>query len=135
MEKEIKLRGKLGMYMFWPIIMLPLLLGVNIWIYTVDLTAGLILSAFILVYGTVAGIMYLRNKAEILNELVEFATRYGAIQNVLLKELTAPYLIVLENGRIMWMNDSFSKLVKNDEAKYLENYIPDLKGVELARCV
>lgn len=132
MEKEIKLRGKLGMYMFWPIIMLPLLLGVNIWIYTVDLTAGLILSAFILVYGTVAGIMYLRNKAEILNELVEFATRYGAIQNVLLKELTAPYLIVLENGRIMWMNDSFSKLVKNDEAKYLENYIPDLKGVELA---
>ncbi len=132
MEKEIRLRGKLGMYMFWPIIMLPLLLGVNIWIYTVDLTAGLILSAFILVYGTVAGIMYLRNKAEILNELVEFATRYGAIQNVLLKELTAPYLIVLENGRIMWMNDSFSKLVKNDEAKYLENYIPDLKGVELA---
>lgn len=132
MEKEIKLRGKLGMYMFWPFIMLPFLLGVNIWIYTVDLTAGLILSAFILAYGTAAGIMYLRNKAEVLNELVEFATRYGAIQNVLLKELTAPYLIVLENGRIMWMNDSFSKLVKNNEAKYLENYIPDLKGVKLS---
>lgn len=132
MEKEIKLRGKIGMYMFWPFIMLPFLLGVNIWIYTVDLTAGLILSAFILAYGTAAGIMYLRNKAEVLNELVEFATRYGAIQNVLLKELTAPYLIVLENGRIMWMNDSFSELVKNNEAKYLENYIPDLKGVDLS---
>ncbi len=132
MEKNIRFRGKLRTYMFWPIIMLPLLMGVNIWIYTVDTNAGLILSAFILVYGSATCVMYMKNKAEILNELVEFATRYGAVQNVLLKELKTPYLIVLENGRIMWMNDSFSELVKNDEAKYLENYIPDLKGVNLA---
>lgn len=132
MEKNIKFRGKLRIYMFWPIIMLPLLAGVDIWIYTVDVNAGLILSAFILVYGSVTCVMYMKNKAEILNELVEFATRYGAVQNVLLKELKTPYLIALENGRIMWMNDSFSELVKNDEAKYLDNYIPDLKGVNIA---
>ena len=66
MEKDIKFKGKLGMYMLWPIIMIPLLSGVDVWIYTVDTTAGLILSAFILVYGTVAGIMYLRNKEELL---------------------------------------------------------------------
>lgn len=132
MEKNIRFRGKIRTYMFWPIIMLPLLMGVDIWIYTVDTNAGLILSAFILVYGSATCVMYMKNKAEILNELVEFATRYGAVQNVLLKELKTPYLIVLENGRIMWMNDSFSELVKNDEAKYLENYIPDLKGVNLA---
>lgn len=132
MEKNIKFRGKLRIYMFWPIIMLPLLMGVNIWIYTVDTNAGLILSAFILVYGSATCVMYMKNKAEILNELVEFATRYGAVQNVLLKELKTPYLIALENGRIMWMNDSFSELVKNDEAKYLDNYIPDLKGVNIA---
>lgn len=131
MEKDIKFKGKLGMYMLWPIIMIPLLAGVDVWIYTVDTTAGLILSAFILVYGTVAGIMYLRNKEELLTELVEFATQYGAVQNVLLKELTAPYLIVLESGKIIWMNDCFTKLVKNNEAKYLENYISDLKGVNL----
>lgn len=131
MEKDIKFKGKLGMYMLWPIIMIPLLSGVDVWIYTVDTTAGLILSAFILVYGTVAGIMYLRNKEELLTELVEFATQYGAVQNVLLKELTAPYLIVLESGKIIWMNDCFTKLVKNNEAKYLENYISDLKGVNL----
>lgn len=132
MEKNIKFRGKLRIYMFWPIIMLPLLAGVDIWIYTVDVNAGLILSAFILVYGSATCVMYMKNKAEILNELVEFATRYGAVQNVLLKELKTPYLIALENGRIMWMNDSFSELVKNDEAKYLDNYIPDLKGVNIA---
>ena len=131
MEKDIKFKGKLGMYMLWPTIMIPLLAGVDVWIYTVDTTAGLILSAFILVYGTVAGIMYLRNKEELLTELVEFATQYGAVQNVLLKELTAPYLIVLESGKIIWMNDCFTKLVKNNEAKYLENYISDLKGVNL----
>lgn len=132
MEKNIKFRGKLRIYMFWPIIMLPLLAGVDIWIYTVDVNAGLILSAFILVYGSATCVMYMKNKAEILNELVEFATRYGAVQNVLLKELKTPYLIALENGRIMWMNDSFSELVKNDEAKYLDNYIPDLKGINIA---
>ena len=112
--------------------MLPLLTAVDIWIYTVDKRAGLILSAFILVYGAVSGVMYSRNKEELLTELVEFAAQYGAIQNVLLKELKAPYLLVLESGRIMWMNDSFQKLVKNDDAKYLSNYIPDLQGVNLA---
>lgn len=132
MEKDIKFKGKLRMYMLWPIIMLPLLTVVDIWIYTVDKRAGLILSAFILVYGAVSGLMYSRNKEELLTELVEFAAQYGAIQNVLLKELKAPYLLVLESGRIMWMNDSFQKLVKNDDAKYLSNYIPDLQGVNLA---
>lgn len=132
MEKNIKFKGKLRMYMLWPIIMIPLLTVVDIWIYTVDKRAGLILSTFILVYGAVSGVMYSRNKEEVLTELVEFATQYGAIQNVLLKELKAPYLIALESGRIMWMNDSFQKLVRNSEAKYLSNYIPDLQGVNLS---
>ncbi len=131
MEKDIKFKGQLRMYMQWPVILLPLLIVVDIWIYTVDKNAGLILSAFILAYGVLAGIMYSRNKEKILAELVEFAAQYGAIQNVILKELTAPYLLVLENGRIVWMNDSFMHLVEDKELKYLNHYVSDLEGVSL----
>lgn len=125
MKRNIKLKGQLRVYMQWPLIMLALLVGMNIWIYTVDGNAGLILSTFIAIYGIAVGVLYSRNKYEVFTELVEFAAQYGAVQNALLKDLTAPYLIILESGRIVWMNDSFKDMVRENGQKYLDNYIPE----------
>lgn len=125
MKRNIKLKGQLRLYMQWPLIMLALLVGMNIWIYTVDGNAGLILSTFIAIYGIAVGVLYSRNKYEVFTELVEFAAQYGAVQNALLKDLTAPYLIILESGRIVWMNDSFKDMVRENGQKYLDNYIPE----------
>ena len=55
MKRNIKLKGQLRVYMQWPLIMLALLVGMNIWIYTVDGNAGLILSTFIAIYGIAVG--------------------------------------------------------------------------------
>ena len=70
MKRNIKLKGQLRVYMQWPLIMLALLVGMNIWIYTVDGNAGLILSTFIAIYGIAVGVLYSRNKYEVFTEQI-----------------------------------------------------------------
>ena len=47
------------------------------------------------------------NRSLILADLIQFSTQYKGIQNTLLKELTVPYAIILEDGHILWKNDRF----------------------------
>ena len=41
----------------------------------------------------------------IMKDLVEFAAQYGIVQNTLLRELSIPYAILLDDGKAVWMND------------------------------
>ena len=66
-----------------------------------DRKAGLLMSAFVLVYAVVIGIMYFYNKSLILADMVEFAAQYGIVQNTLLKELSIPYAILLDLSLII----------------------------------
>jgi c-di-AMP phosphodiesterase-like protein len=61
--------------------------------------------------------------------LIQFSTQYKGIQNTLLKELTVPYAIILEDGHILWKNDRFSEIVDGRE-KFIQKIIPELnKGI------
>ncbi|MGN1267110.1 MAG: DHH family phosphoesterase, partial [Dorea sp.] len=73
-------------------------------------------------------------KALILKDLVGFATQYGVMQSVLLKEMSTPHAIMTEEGKILWMNDSFEEVVSdevfNREELYISKFIPELnRGV------
>lgn len=126
MKKEIQFKGQLRLYMQWPAIMMILLVAMNIWIYQIDKKAGFVMTAFVLIYGVIVGILYFYNKSLLLSELVEFAGQYGAVQNVLLKELSLPYVILLEDGNVIWVNEQFSELMGGRRESYLSKYIPEL---------
>ena len=114
--------------MQWPAIMSILLIAMNLWIYSVDKRAGVIMSLFVAVYIVIVGVLYFYNKSIIFSDLVDFAAQYGSVQNVLLKELQFPYVILLEDGQIIWNNTCFSE-VFGSEAKtgtYLSKYIQEL---------
>ena len=111
MKKDIKLKGQLKLYMQWPGIMILFLILMNIWIFRMDRKAGLLMSAFVLVYAVVIGIMYFYNKSLILADMVEFAAQYGIVQNTLLKELSIPYAILLDDGKIIWTNTQFREVL------------------------
>ena len=98
-EKEkIKLRGQMKLYIQWPSIVAILLVAMNIWVYVIDKRAGILMCIFVVVYIIMAGCLYLRSKSVILKDLIEFAAQYGVVQNTLLKELTVPYAILLNDG-------------------------------------
>ena len=130
-KNKMRLKGQLRMYMRWPLIMTILLLAMDIWMYVIDKKAGVMLSIFIIIYFVIAGVLYFYNRSLILADLIQFSTQYKGIQNTLLKELALPYAIALEDGRILWKNDSFAALVESRKREqYLNKIIPELnRGV------
>lgn len=124
-KKNMRLKGQLRMYMQWPLIMTVLLLAMNIWMYMTDRKAGFMMTVFVGIYVVIVGILYFYNRSLILADLIQFSTQYKGIQNTLLKELTVPYAIVLEDGYILWKNDRFAEITDARE-KYLQKMIPQL---------
>lgn len=115
--------------MQWPLIMTILLLAMNIWMYMTDQKAGLTMTVFVIIYAIIVGLLYFYNRSLILADLIQFSTQYKGIQNTLLKELTVPYAIILEDGHILWKNDRFSEIVDGRE-KFIQKIIPELnKGI------
>lgn len=128
-NKNMRLKGQLRMYMQWPLIMTILLLAMNIWMYMTDQKAGLTMTVFVIIYAVIVGLLYFYNRSFILADLIQFSTQYKGIQNTLLKELTVPYAIILEDGHILWKNDRFSEIVDGRE-KFIQKIIPELnKGI------
>lgn len=128
MEKnKMRLKGQLRMYMHWPLIMAVLLVAMNIWMYMIDKKAGFVMTLFVIVYLVIAGALYFYNRSLILADLIQFSVQYKGIENTLLKELTIPYAIVLEDGRILWKNDSFSALMEGQKhEKYISRMFQEL---------
>ena len=127
-KQKIRVKGQLRTYMQWPAILGILPMGMNVWIYRMDRKAGLVMSAFVLLYIIMVVILYVYTRTMLMKELVEFATQYGIVQNTLLKELAVPYAILLDDGKVIWMNNQFLKIlggkVKGDA--YLSKYLPEL---------
>lgn len=118
-KQDIQLKGQLKLYMQWPAIMSVLLLAMNVWIYKIDHRAGFIMLIFVLIYMLIVGALYFFNRAVILRDLVEFSAQYGVVQNTLLKELSVPYALLMEDGRILWVNDEFKQSLR-EKVKYPE---------------
>lgn len=127
-NENVHLKGQLKLYMQWPAVMSLLLIAMNIWIYRTDKGAGTMMFVFVLIYIVIVGIMYFYSKSLVMKDLVEFAAQYGGVQNILLKKLAVPYAILLDDGKIIWMNEQFEEVLggKSKGEAYLSRYFPEL---------
>lgn len=128
MKKDMKLKGQLKLYMQWPMLIIVIMLIIVGWVFAIDKSAGLLVGAFVLFYTIVAALMYFHSKSLLLTDLVDFANDYGKLQGVLLQDLFVPYAIMMEDGKLVWMNESFSKVFQGQAVpgKYLSTYISEL---------
>lgn len=133
MKNKIKLKGRLKSYTQTSLYLGFLLVLVNLLVYLLDVSAGLVVSGFTLVYFAVTIFMLLYNKPVITNELVSFATQYGQIQKVLLRELEVPYAMLDEEGHIIWMNASFEEVVHREKGyrKSITSLFPSITREKL----
>ena len=97
-KKNMKLKGRLKSYTQTSLYLGFLLVAVNLLVYILNISSGLVLTCFTLFYFAVTVSMLLYNKPIIMNELVSFATQYGQIQKVLLRELELPYAMLDEEN-------------------------------------
>ena len=110
MKKNIKFKGLLRNYLLSPMLLTILLILMNVPIYIYQLRAGLMVSAFVVIYFIVVFTIYHKNKALFVNELINFATQYGTVQKKLLNEFDLAYALIDYTGKILWVNEKFTEL-------------------------
>lgn len=132
-KNRIKLKGRLKKYIQTSLYMGFLLLAVNLVVYLVNVPSGLIVTCFTLLYFAVVLTLQFYNKPVIINELVSFATQYGQVQKVLLRELEVPYAMLDDNGRIIWMNAAFERVVHKERGykKSITSIFPSITREKL----
>ena len=111
MKQKMRLKGKLQTFVHATLLLGLLLVAVDIWIYSIDVKAGVVLSGFVVFYLIMSLILVNFNKSILMNELVSFATQYGQIQKKLLRDLELPSALLDETGRVVWTNRLFEETI------------------------
>lgn len=123
-----KLKGRLKHYFQISIYLGILLAIINVLLYFFSYKCGLIISGFLLLYFGIIIVVLKYLKSTLTSELVSFATHYGQIQKVLLKELEVPYAILDSEGHLLWMNDYFER-VSHKEQGYSKSVTSIFPGI------
>lgn len=133
LRKRIKLKGRLKRYMQTSIYLGLLLVIVNLLVYLINVPSGLVVTCFLLLYFAVALSLQLYNNPVIMNELISFATQYGQVQKVLLRELEIPYAMLDETGRVIWTNEAFERVVHKEKGyrKSITSLFPSITREKL----
>lgn len=128
MNNKIKIKGQLRTYLQWTLFMGVLFVVMSVWLFIVDQKAGLIATGFTLFYLALALILFFKSKVRLLNELVSFAADYGQIQKRLLHQLSVPYALLDDQGRIVWVNELFGKVLQKEKlyGKSITSFFPNI---------
>ena len=134
-KNTVRLKGKLRLYIQTSLYLGIFLAIIDILLYFVDVFAGIIISGFLVLYFIAVIILMNSCKTTLIRELVNFATHYGQVQKVLLKELEIPYVLLDEEGRILWMNDWFERLTNRSDGytKYITSIFPSITKEKLPK--
>ncbi len=72
MGKLGKIKGKLRLYIKWPLYLTLLLLVAGLGVYLISPQAGLLMVIVIIIYAAIAGGLYIYNKPSIYTDMVSF---------------------------------------------------------------
>jgi len=135
MNKQIKITGKIKIYLQASLYLGILLVLVNVGIYFVDVRSGLLLSCFCVFYFAIIAALLFYNKGIILNEMISFATQYGQIQKQLLRDLELPHALLDDTGKVIWTNKAFEKAtrIKKGYTKSITTIFSDIGPDQLPK--
>jgi c-di-AMP phosphodiesterase-like protein len=102
---------------------------INIGVYMLNVRAGLLVSCGLVLYMILIFAIYGRQKENMLNDLVTFAAQYGQIQRQLIMDLSLPYAISDDRGRLLWFNDAFAELTGKDRKSYRKSIAGIFNGL------
>lgn len=115
MRQDVKLKGKLKGYTQTSLVLTALFGAMDVWMYVLNIKAGILGSVFVGIYFFVMLFVYWRNKPILMNELIDFATQYGTVQKRLLNEFEVPYAVMDATGKLLWMNRQFEALSEKNK--------------------
>ncbi len=128
MKNKIKMRGQLKTYLQWTLFMSVLFVAMSLWLFIVDIKAAWIASSFTVFYIIMAVVLFFRSKQRLLSELVTFAAEYGQVQKHLLHQMSVPYALLDDQGKIIWVNEQFGNILQKDKVygKSITSFFPSI---------
>lgn len=114
-DSEFKISGQLKSYLTWPIYIGMLFLVMTIPMYIISMKAGLLMTIFDVVYLIVAVLLFMYKHNKIMVSMIDFAANYSQVQKGLLKELSVPYGLIDDNGRIIWINYRMKQILGKEK--------------------
>ena len=130
---KVKLTGQVKSHLKYPFLFLLILVAVNIEVYMINLTAGMLVTVGIAGYAVVLFVLISRYQATMLDNLVTFATQYGQIQKRMIKELAVPYALTDDRGRVLWFNDAFARMTGREPGKFHKSIASIFNGLTVER--
>jgi len=136
MKEHSPIKNQLKTYMLWPLVMVGFMILANISVALIDRRAGAAMGGFTFA-GVILTIWLLSiRRNQILSGLVDFAAESSDVQKELLEEMSVPYLITDDAGRILWTNRAFDEMVREDHSRSnISAYFPELTAEYLEETV
>ena len=113
--ETIKYTGKLQRYFRAPIYMIFLFVAGDVFVFLQNIKVGALFSICIVVYAAIVLWFYRSCSAKLEEEIIHFATHYGTVQKKLLNEFQLPYALMDYSGKILWVNEEFSRVTGRDK--------------------
>lgn len=111
---KVKMTGRLRAFLYAPLWLILILIGMNAIVYFISRKAGIIMSVAILLYFILVIVMLQTRQRAVMHEMISFATQYGQVQKKLLADLDIPYAITDDHGKLLWFNNAFSDVTGKD---------------------
>lgn len=134
MKKKLNVTGKLKGYLEWPLA-LNMMWAVMVVILLLQSGKAAALTGliFTVAYFVLSLILYFRSSPWLMQEMIDFATRYAQVQKKILQEFALPYALLDGDGTFLWMNDEFIKLTGKDRHyhKNISVLFPEVRPEDL----
>lgn len=127
-NRTVKPIGKLAVFFRCPMYIGIFLVILNIVLYFMDTAAGTVMSAFMVLYIVICIFMQIYFKSGIMHDIVEFSSNYSQVQHQLLYELTVPYCLLDNSGKVLWVNKAMMTCIekKKDFRKNIATVFPEI---------
>lgn len=127
MKRKVELKGNLKAYLRWPLILMLIVLVMNLILYFINIHAAIVVSFFSVLLVVLNCVAYVYYSKRIFGDLVTFGANYAQIQKQLLSEMAVPYAMTDEDGKILWMNVEFQKVIeKEGKRKNITSLFPEI---------
>lgn len=120
MNEMRDVEGLYNRYRQVPLYLIGMFCLMTVFMYFAGIGAGVMATVFTIIYSTISIIVYLRMISLSKDRYVEFAMEHGKMQKELIKEFPVPYALLDEDGKVVWVNDEFSRITETSKRKLMK---------------
>lgn len=130
MESGKRLRNKIKYVIIVPIILALILVGIVALSFGLEAKETFIALGIAAAYVVVVIVVYVKMLPTISAAVTDYSLEQGKVQKEMLHGLAVPYVLLDTDGRVLWANAMFYKMVDIKEKKNIhgrmDKYIPEL---------